>query len=705
MRSRWDTRRQALRLTLDLEELLATRLLVQGNSGSGKSHLLRRLLEQSAPWVQQTIIDPEGDFVALADRFGHLLIDAEDHTERGLQVAGERARIHRVSTVLNLEGLDAENQMRRAAAFLGGLFDVARDHWYPMLVVVDEAQLFAPAVAGEVSDEARKLSLGAMTNLMCRGRKRGLAGIIATQRLAKLAKNVAAEASNFLMGRTFLDIDMARAADLLGMERRQAEAFRDLERGQFMALGPALSRRPLGLRIGPTETTPRNATPRLMPLPEATLDARAIILAAPPPETNRPQRRSPPDLLGQLMAAKSAALEIRPEAVEQPLSAEELAERRERVDRILRAVMAEPDAGFRAIGVLYQEFVVRCRIEGLGSDVPDLADFRRMLTRARAGLGSDMAEDDGWQDVSVRASLLPEDMQGVFMMIARAAKEGWPCPGDAAIARAYGSHSLRRARRLLTYIEEQGLIVCQLDGAGRRIVTLVELAWATAPGDPNAEELPAEQGCSSSATVMIGAPARSAVYDSQSPERCATVPLTGPRSCAGRFCISRLRGVPSLSVAFTKEDSAETASETLLPDRPVSPHPNLVTEAGLKALEFQLHQAREAYETAQKIEDVNERRRQAATPLRDARYFAARVRTAQVVPNPTSTDTVAFGSTVTFRRDDGRVQKYHIVGEDEADPKAGSISFVSPVARSLMGKAVGDVVGTSGQELEIIAIS
>ena len=483
-------------VTLDLEELLATRLLVQGNSGSGKSHLLRRLLEQSAPWVQQTIIDPEGDFVALAERFGHLLIDAEEHTERGLQVAGERARIHRVSTVLNLEGLDAENQMRRAAAFLSGLFEVGRDHWYPMLVVVDEAQLFAPAIAGEVSDEARKLSLGAMTNMMCRGRKRGLAGVIATQRLAKLAKNVAAEASNFLMGRTFLDIDMARAADLLGMERRQAESFRDLERGQFMALGPALSRRPLGLRIGATETQPRNAIPRLMPLPEATLDAHAMILAAPPPEPARPQRRAPssPDLLGQLMAAKSAALELRPDVAETPISAEQLAERRMRVDRVLQALMAEPDAGFRFVGVLYQEFVVRCRIEGLGAAVPDLDDFRRMLTRARAGLGSEMAADDTWQDVSVRASILPEDMQGVFMMIARAAKEGWPCPGDAAIARAYGSHSLRRARRLLDYIEEQGLIVCQLDGAGRRTVTLVELAWATAPGDPNAEELATEQG-------------------------------------------------------------------------------------------------------------------------------------------------------------------------------------------------------------------
>jgi transcription elongation GreA/GreB family factor len=160
-----------------------------------------------------------------------------------------------------------------------------------------------------------------------------------------------------------------------------------------------------------------------------------------------------------------------------------------------------------------------------------------------------------------------------------------------------------------------------------------------------------------------------------------------------------------LSVAFTKEDSAETASEALLPDRPISPHPNLVTEAGLKALEFQLQQARKAYEAASTIEDVNERRRQAATPLRDARYLAARVRTAQLIPDPASVDVVAFGNTVTFKRGDGRVQKYRIVGEDEADPKAGSISFVSPVAKLLMGKAVGDIVGAADQEIEIMAIA
>ena len=160
-----------------------------------------------------------------------------------------------------------------------------------------------------------------------------------------------------------------------------------------------------------------------------------------------------------------------------------------------------------------------------------------------------------------------------------------------------------------------------------------------------------------------------------------------------------------MSVAFTKEESAETASETLLPDRPISANPNLVTEKGLKALELQLRDAREAYEAAQKIEDVNERRRLSAIPLRDARYFSERLRTAQLVPDPVSTDVVAFGSTVTFSRADGRVQKFRIVGEDEADPKAGSVSFASPVAKSLLGKTVGEVVGSGSQELEIVAIS
>ena len=160
-----------------------------------------------------------------------------------------------------------------------------------------------------------------------------------------------------------------------------------------------------------------------------------------------------------------------------------------------------------------------------------------------------------------------------------------------------------------------------------------------------------------------------------------------------------------MSVAFTKEDSAQTASETLLPDRPIPPGPNLVTETGLAALQQQLDAARSAYEAAMVIEDVNEKRRQAANPLRDLRYFSDRVRTAQLVLPPPSNETVAFGTTVTFARDDGRVQSYRIVGEDEADPKAGTISFASPIARALMGRVVGDLVSVGPQELEIMSIA
>jgi transcription elongation GreA/GreB family factor len=159
-----------------------------------------------------------------------------------------------------------------------------------------------------------------------------------------------------------------------------------------------------------------------------------------------------------------------------------------------------------------------------------------------------------------------------------------------------------------------------------------------------------------------------------------------------------------LSVAFTKEDSAETAAEVMLPDRPVSPHPNLVTEAGLAALIRQRDDAQAALDATAGIEDVNERRRQAAVPLRDLRYFVERVRTAQPMPEPQSTETVAFGHTVSFQRDDGTTRHYRIVGEDEADPASGTISYASPVARLLIGRQVGDIVSLGEQELEIVGI-
>jgi hypothetical protein len=468
---------------MDIEELLATRLLVQGNSGSGKSHLLRRLLEESAPLVQQIVIDPEGDFVTLADAFGHIVIDAGAYDNREIVQLAARVREHRASVVLALDNLELEAQMRCAATFLSTMFDAPRDHWYPALVVVDEAQMFAPAVAGDVSDETRRISLGAMTNLMCRGRKRGLAGIIATQRLAKLAKNVAAEASNFLMGRTFLDIDMARAADLLGMERRQAEAIRDLERGEFLALGPAICRRPVSVRIGSVQTSTRMGTHSLLPMPSATGEAMQaslfdpVAVAATVPASvatiPEPAPASSEDLIEQIASVQAASVESGDTTLP-PVRAEAVAD-------ILAEMALDEDCAFQPTAALYQDFVVRCRMKQMKAAPFDLATFRRRFAMAVAGIHDE--GDVEWQGLVQLAGRVEDDMLAPFLMIGRAAIAGAPCPSDEAIARAYGTRSPGRVRRLLEHMERNGLIVLRTDFGGRRSIGVPDLGLSTAASD------------------------------------------------------------------------------------------------------------------------------------------------------------------------------------------------------------------------------
>ena len=159
-----------------------------------------------------------------------------------------------------------------------------------------------------------------------------------------------------------------------------------------------------------------------------------------------------------------------------------------------------------------------------------------------------------------------------------------------------------------------------------------------------------------------------------------------------------------MSVAFTKEQDSE-AQAAHLPDRPVSPHPNLVTASGLAAIEAALAEARAAYTAAQAEGGLEADRTAMARATRDLRYWSARRSTAQLMPEPPDADVVHFGSTVEIEREDGRRQRFRIVGEDEADPSAGSVSYVSPMARALMNKGVGDAAKVAGAEVEIVAIS
>jgi transcription elongation GreA/GreB family factor len=150
-----------------------------------------------------------------------------------------------------------------------------------------------------------------------------------------------------------------------------------------------------------------------------------------------------------------------------------------------------------------------------------------------------------------------------------------------------------------------------------------------------------------------------------------------------------------MSRAFVKED--DDAVEEL-PDRPVSTAPNLVTASGLAAIEAELAALGEALAAA------GDDRAERARIGRDLRYWTARRSTAQLVPPPANCENVRFGCNVTIERDDGRTQTFRIVGEDEAAPEMGSISHVSPLARALLGKSVGDTARVAEHEVEITEI-
>ncbi len=158
-----------------------------------------------------------------------------------------------------------------------------------------------------------------------------------------------------------------------------------------------------------------------------------------------------------------------------------------------------------------------------------------------------------------------------------------------------------------------------------------------------------------------------------------------------------------MSVAFTRDEDHEAAAANL-PDRPISPHPNLVTPNGLAQLEAAFAAAKAAYSAAQ-TGDVSDDRTAMARATRDLRYYTARLGSAQRIDPVSDPQKVVFGCSVTITRDDGREQMFRIVGEDEADPAAGTISYVSPLARALLGKETGDEVQVAGGTVEIVAIS
>lgn len=246
---------------IDVDKLVESRLLVQANSGAGKSWAIRRLIEQTYGKAQQIVIDHDGEYHTLREKFDFVLAGQKGDCPADLKSAALLARRLlelNVSAIVDIYELGTQ-RAEFVKRFLESLVNAPRDLWHSAIIVLDEAHLYCPEVGSAVSTNAVK-------NLMALGRKRGFAGVLATQRIAKLSKDAAAECNSKLIGRSALDVDMKRAASELGFTTREdTMSLRTLKPGQFYVFGPAFSDAVQQIQVGGVQTTHLRAGQRAAP--------------------------------------------------------------------------------------------------------------------------------------------------------------------------------------------------------------------------------------------------------------------------------------------------------------------------------------------------------------------------------------------------------------------------------------------------------
>lgn len=249
---------------IHVDRLVQSRLLLQANSGAGKSWALRRLLEQTHGQVQHIVLDVEDEFHTLREKYDYVLAgrqggDCPANVRCAAMLACRLLELN-VSAVVGIYELKRHEQYRFVKLFLDSLVSAPRDLWHSALVVVDEAHIFCP-------QNGNAESASSVIDLMTRGRKRGFCGVLATQRISKLHKDAAAEANNLLIGRCALDVDMKRAADTLGWtDRKHMHLLRALKPGEFYSFGIALSEQMTKVKVGPVKTTHPRAGERSAPV-------------------------------------------------------------------------------------------------------------------------------------------------------------------------------------------------------------------------------------------------------------------------------------------------------------------------------------------------------------------------------------------------------------------------------------------------------
>lgn len=257
---------------VDAMVLSDTRALICASSGLGKSWLLRLIAEHVASGIQTIIIDPEGEFSTLREKLDVLIVSENGDLRADIRSAGLLARklaetgVSAVIDIYDLPGKGDPWVKRRVfvAQLLSELMNLPKKLYHPMIVMVDEAHQFAQEeitndtyILDGVKINPAIISRSAVRSLMSAGRKRGIGGMLATQRISKIDKDAIADARNVFIGGTTLDVDQRRAGDILGMSKTDAvSTLRELEPGTFFAFGPAIEGKGIIKFVsGPVQTT------------------------------------------------------------------------------------------------------------------------------------------------------------------------------------------------------------------------------------------------------------------------------------------------------------------------------------------------------------------------------------------------------------------------------------------------------------------
>jgi hypothetical protein len=186
-------------------------------------------------------------------------------------------------------------------------------------------------------------------------------------------------------------------------------------------------------------------------------------------------------LFEQITAAKVGAADEPPQPAEPSLF--HAADVGDTVNEILAEMVEDEEAAFRPIAATYQDFTVRCRMRRIPAESLDLMSFRRRFAMALTGFGAGNDRGETIEALLATARTVPDDLLAPFLLIARAAIDGAPCPDDESLARIYGTRSPGRIRRMLEHLEKSGFIVLRTDYGGRRSVGLPGLNLTTAPQD------------------------------------------------------------------------------------------------------------------------------------------------------------------------------------------------------------------------------